>query len=80
MSPRLPRVSGKDVLRLLRRLGYGVLRQRGSHVRLKKNLPSGLHLITVPLHSELAKGTLHDILSSVAKRNNVPMKELTKQL
>lgn len=34
MSPRLPQVSGRDIVKLLVSLGYEVMRQRGSHIRL----------------------------------------------
>jgi len=34
--PRLPQVSGHALIQLLRSLGYEILRQRGSHVRLRK--------------------------------------------
>jgi predicted RNA binding protein YcfA (HicA-like mRNA interferase family) len=80
VSPRLPPVSGRRLVRLLAGLGYETLRQRGSHVRLKKDLPSGAHFLTVPLHDELAKGTLHGILDSAAKRNNVPIADLLARL
>ena len=56
-----PVVSGEKLLKVLVRLGYEIIRQRGSHVRLKKLTATGDHNITVPLHDELAKGTLNDI-------------------
>jgi predicted RNA binding protein YcfA (HicA-like mRNA interferase family) len=34
MSPKLPVVSGNDAIRVLKKLGYEVIRQKGSHVRL----------------------------------------------
>jgi predicted RNA binding protein YcfA (HicA-like mRNA interferase family) len=39
-----------------------VVRQRGSHVILKKDTPEGALGCAVPLHKELALGTLHGIL------------------
>jgi len=53
-----PVVSGEKLLKVLVRLGYEIIRQRGSHVRLRKPTAAGDHNITVPLHDELAKGTL----------------------
>lgn len=35
MSPKLPVVSGQEAIRVLERLGYEVVRQRGSHIRLR---------------------------------------------
>ena len=69
--PKLPQVSGNDVIRLLTSLGYEVLRQRGSHVRLRKSTPLGEHNITVPVHGVLAKGTLSDILNRTSLWNNI---------
>ena len=64
--PKLPVVSGEQVIKLLRKLGYEIIRQKGSHVRLRKITEAGEHNITVPKHSEMAKGTLNDILSKVS--------------
>jgi len=66
-----PVVSGEKLLKVLIRLGYEIVRQRGSHVRLKKETAAGDHNITVPLHDELAKGTLNDILSQVSIWNGI---------
>jgi len=78
--PKLPGVSGRSVIRLLRSLGYEVLRQRGSHVTLARQSPCGEHRITVPLHRTVAKGTLSDILSQVAVRVGVSREELIGRL
>ena len=48
-------VSGEKLVKLLKRLGYTVVRQRGSHLRLEKRTPLGTHKITVPYHDEIAK-------------------------
>ena len=63
----LPVVSGRQLIRWLESLGYRVVRQRGSHVRLERWLPGGTHAITIPNHREIARGTLNDILSAVAR-------------
>jgi predicted RNA binding protein YcfA (HicA-like mRNA interferase family) len=57
----LRRVSGKDTIRALERMGFVKTRQRGSHVVLKK-MPGGNVGCVVPLHRELAIGTLRGIL------------------
>ena len=74
--PRLPVVSGKQLIKILTKIGYSVVRQRGSHVRLVKPTPMGNHKITIPLHNEIAKGTLNDILSSISLWNRIPKEEL----
>jgi predicted RNA binding protein YcfA (HicA-like mRNA interferase family) len=78
--PRLPQVSGKSLIRLLTSLGYEVLRQRGSHIRLRKTGVLGEHNLTVPNHDVLAKGTLADILGRVSLWNNIPKEELIERL
>ncbi len=60
--PRLRRVSGEEAIRSLERLGFKRIRQRGSHVVLKKQTSQGEVGWVVPLHKELAIGTLRGIL------------------
>ena len=60
--PRLRRVSGQEAIRVLEQLGFVQVRQRGSHIVLKKRAPEGDVGCTVPLHRELAIGTLRGIL------------------
>jgi len=63
---RLPRdLSGVELAKLLRRYGYDVSRQTGSHVRLTSNL-RGVQHPTIPAHKSLKVGTLGAILSEVA--------------
>ncbi|MEK7093368.1 MAG: type II toxin-antitoxin system HicA family toxin [Patescibacteria group bacterium] len=57
--PRLPRISGKEVIKKLKRCGYYEARQQGSHVRLwHDNRPS----TSVPLHDIIGPGLLRQIL------------------
>ena len=60
--PKLKRVSGQKAIRALERLGFVQVRQRGSHVVLKKYSSEGDTGCAVPLHRELAVGTLCGIL------------------
>ena len=60
MSPRQPVVSGERLIKALGKDGWSVVRQRGSHVRLKKSGRS--FALVVPLHKEIRKGTLGGIL------------------
>ena len=78
--PKLPVVSGEQVIKLLRKLGYEIIRQKGSHVRLRKITEAGEHNITVPKHPEVAKGTLNDILSKVSIWNNISKEKLIEML
>lgn len=57
----LPRVSGREVVKALARVGYEQDRQRGSHIILRQT--SYPHRrITIPDHKEIAKGTLRSII------------------
>ena len=56
---KLPRdISGAETVRALERLGFSVIRQTGSHVRLAQ----GDRRVTVPMHRNLVVGTLQSIL------------------
>jgi predicted RNA binding protein YcfA (HicA-like mRNA interferase family) len=56
--PKLPRVSGAEIVRALERLGFARQRQAGSHVILRR----GSKGCVVPLHSEVKVGTLAGLL------------------
>lgn len=55
---KLPTLSGEELIKALKKAGFIIVRQKGSHVSLRK----GAHKIVVSLHDELAKGTLLGIL------------------
>jgi len=57
----LPRISGREVVKALTRIGYEEDRQRGSNIILRQT--SYPHRrVTVPDHKEIAKGTLRAII------------------
>jgi predicted RNA binding protein YcfA (HicA-like mRNA interferase family) len=64
---------------MLQHLGYTIVRQKGSHVRLCHSGPPE-HLITVPLHNPLKTGTLHGILAEVAQVRAVEVETLAELL
>jgi predicted RNA binding protein YcfA (HicA-like mRNA interferase family) len=78
--PRLPQISGRELIRLLESLGYERLRQRGSHVRLRRISAVGEHNVTVPDHKAVAKGTLNDILTRVSIWTGLSKDELVRRL
>ena len=59
--PKLPAVSGIDVVKALAKIGYDVDHQTGSHMILRQREAPHRRL-SVPRHSELAKGTLRAII------------------
>jgi predicted RNA binding protein YcfA (HicA-like mRNA interferase family) len=70
--PKLPRIAGKDCCKALIRLGFVEVRQRGSHVVMRRG-ESGC---VVPLHKELKTGTLSGIL----KQAGISAEDLLKEL
>jgi len=59
---KLPLISGTEVIKRLKKAGFIATRQKGSHVRLEKYNGNKTVKLTVPLHSELKKGTLSRII------------------
>ena len=66
MSPKLPVVSGDQLIRALAKFGYVAVRQKGSHVRLRHSSDPQRLPVTIPLHDEIAFGTLRRILRDAA--------------
>ena len=62
--PKLPTVKAERLIAVLEKVGFEVIRQRGSHVRLKH---SDGRVVTVPVHSgqDIGKGLLRKILRDV---------------
>ena len=78
---RLPRdLSGHELVKLLRRYGYEVTRQVGSHIRLRSDVRGQAHHLTVPAHGSLRLGTLNAILSDVAAYLNIERTKLELEL
>ncbi len=60
----LPRISGREVVKALKKIGYEQDRQRGSHIVLRQTVRPHRR-VTVPDHKEVAKGTLRAIIREV---------------
>ena len=56
--PKLPHLSGREIIRVLERLGFKAVRQNGSHVVMR----SGSRGCVVPLHKPVKVGTLAGLL------------------
>ncbi len=77
---KLPRdLDGEKLAKLLRKFGYEITRQTGSHMRLTTHL-NGEHHITIPKHRPLKLGTLNSILKDVAEHLGISKKELMEGL
>ena len=62
--PKLPQISGWKLVKLLQKEGWILVSQKGSHVKLSKDLGLGKTLVIVPQHKVLKKGTLSNILKT----------------
>jgi predicted RNA binding protein YcfA (HicA-like mRNA interferase family) len=59
---KLPQLSGKELIKILNKIGFVEIRQNGSHVFLMKETIDGKLTTVVPLHKEIDIGTLKEIL------------------
>jgi predicted RNA binding protein YcfA (HicA-like mRNA interferase family) len=57
---KLPQLSGHECVAILHRFGFRILRQRGSHIVLRRDDPFAQ--VIVPNHKELDRGTLRAII------------------
>lgn len=71
--------SGPKLVRALRKLGYTVLRQTGSHIRLATQ-QGGEHHLTVPNHDPIKVGTLHGILKDIAVHHHLSVDDVLREL
>ena len=68
MSPKLKRLSGKEVLSILSKFGFTIHSQRGSHVKLRRTSPAGeIQTLTIVMHDELDIGTLRAIVRQASR-------------
>jgi len=56
--PELPPISGRQAIKAFEALGFSVVRQKGSHIVLRRCEKGGV----IPLHQELALGTLRNAI------------------
>ena len=62
--PRLPRITGKELVKALQKEGFEITRQRGSHVQMTKYIGGEKLTFPVPVHAgkTVKQGTLMGIL------------------
>jgi predicted RNA binding protein YcfA (HicA-like mRNA interferase family) len=70
--PKLPHVSGAEAVRALEKLGFKQIRQRGSHLIMRRD---GFGCV-VPMHREIKTGTLAGVL----RQAGVSVEEFISQL
>jgi len=67
--PKLPEVTGRELVRALEKAGFVIVRRRGSHVQLRREEDDGtVTTFPVPVHAgrNIKKGTLKGILRKAA--------------
>lgn len=75
--PKLPQISGKELVKALQKDGWVKVGQRGSHIKLRKYLePVGKLTLIIPQHKVIKKGTLSRIL----KDSNTEIEKLKELL
>ena len=78
---KVPRdINASELIKLLERCGYIVIRQTGSHIRLSKTIDDKEHAITVPNHRPIKIGTLHSIAKDICLANSYDISEFYNQL
>lgn len=73
---KLPVLSGREILKVLSKIGFTVVGRKGSHVRLKRRRDKEILIVIVPMHPELARGTLRSIL----RQANLTVEDLLRLL
>ncbi|OHA24175.1 MAG: hypothetical protein A3B11_02075 [Candidatus Taylorbacteria bacterium RIFCSPLOWO2_01_FULL_44_26] len=75
--PKLKVLSGSDVVKILESFDFFVVKQRGSHIKLKRIVgDQSKQILTIPNHKEIDKGTLKAIVQQISRY--VPEVELRK--
>lgn len=72
-------LSGAELAKALRKLGYSITRQSGSHLRVTTQA-GGEHHEVIPNHSPIKIGTLKSILRNVAAHHRIAVSELLELL
>ena len=77
---KIPRnLSGRELIKKLKKLGYQQTRQVGSHIRLTTE-EKGTHHVTIPEHDPIKIGTLSNILKDIASHFEITKEELIDRL
>ena len=78
---KVPRdINASELIKLLERCGYVIVRQTGSHIRLSKVFNGKEHAVTIPNHKPIKIGTLHSIAKDICNFNDYDMNDFYSQL
>ena len=74
---KLPQTPGTECIKALQKIGFEVVSQKGSHVKLSRKIKGTKQTVIVPLHKILRKGTLRN---GILKPINLSVGEFVKLL
>ena len=75
--PKLPIISAQVLIKVLLKIGFTVISQRGSHIKLRRIIGSKIQMVIVPNHKILKPGTLRN---GILKAIDLSVDELNKLL
>lgn len=73
----VPQVSGRELIKAFKEIGFQVVRQKGSHIRLARVYQGQKQFITIPDHKTIRKGTL---INGILKPIELSVEDLKKLL
>ncbi len=59
---KFPLISGEKAVKCFEKLGYVIVRQKGSHIRMRHRSGKSKKPLTIPKHNVLGKGLLRKLL------------------
>lgn len=65
--PKLKVLSGKDLIKIFNKLGFTIQSQKGSHIKLFRQMQSNKQVLVIPNHTEIDVGTLKAIYKQASK-------------
>lgn len=72
--PKLKRLSGSEIASILGAFGFYIKSQKGSHIKLRREIDKNQQTLTVPNHRELSTGTCRAIFTQASAY--IPEEEL----
>lgn len=76
--PKLPTVSGKETVKALKKIGFELISQKGSHMKLRRTKSGGYtETVIVPNHKIIRRGTLRN---GILKPINLSVEDFVKLL
>ncbi|MCX6809723.1 MAG: type II toxin-antitoxin system HicA family toxin [Candidatus Berkelbacteria bacterium] len=77
MTAKYSQLSGKELIKALQKVGFLIISQKGSHIKLRK-ISAPIKTVVVPNHRIIRPGTLNNILK-LAQLDRDKLQELFKK-